>query len=320
MISSSLLILLGLLTLLAGGDVLLRGAVGAATLLRLTPAVIGLTVVAVGTSVPELAVSMIAMAKGNTDIGVGNVVGSNIFNSTCILGLAALIAPLAISGGTVRHEYPVLALATLACVICCRDGSIDRLEGFFFVTAYFAFTAYVVRLVRREVSSQELAGLETEIEDIKPVAPSRTTCAVFLIGGTALLGLGAHWTVSGAVDIALALGLSERIVGLTIVATGTSLPEVVTSVVSSIKGRDDIAVANVIGSNIFNLLGILGLTSLVRPIPVEAAIISGDSWWMLGVTALLFPLMFTGKKITRAEGGLLLGVYGTYMTLLLTGA
>jgi cation:H+ antiporter len=316
---------LGILLLMGGGEALLRGAVGLATLLRLTPAIIGLTVVAAGTSVPELAVSAIAAAQGQPDIAVANVIGSNIFNIALILGLCVLVRPFAITGNTIRLEYPVLALVTLLCLALAQDGSINRLDAVLLLSVYIGFTAYMVSLVRGQVTDSESRNLSAEVDSFSPppgsAAPPRPwVCVGLVAAGVALLAAGAQSTVTGAVGLARLLGWSERIIGLTIVAAGTSLPEVVASLVSSIRGRSDIAIGNVIGSNLFNILGILGVSALFSPLPVQAALMNSDAWWMLGFTLLLFPLMFTGLRLARWEGGLLLTVFGVYLTLLLTSA
>jgi cation:H+ antiporter len=314
------LIVIGLLLLVAGGEALLRGAVGLATLARLTPAIIGLTVVAAGTSVPELAVSAVAAFQGKVDITIGNVVGSNIFNITFILGLAALIAPLSIGGNTVRLEYPVLAIVTLMCVAVGSHGSVTRLDGVLFLAVYVAFTAYLVSLVREQVTAAEARQLAAQTKELAgpPDRRPRLWANLLLVGGgIALLAGGAHLTVLGAVEVGRALGMSERVIGLTIVAAGTGLPEVVTSVVSSIRGRDDVAIANVIGSNLFNILGILGINALIAPLPFAPEISNSDNWWMLGVTLLLFPLMYTGRRVNRWEGGVLIAAYVAYMVVLL---
>jgi cation:H+ antiporter len=314
------MIVLGLLLLVAGGEALLRGAVGLASLARLTPAIIGLTVVAAGTSVPELAVSAVAAFQGKVDITVGNVVGSNIFNITFILGLAAIIAPLSIGGNTVRLEYPVLAIVTLMCVAVGSHGSVSRMDAVLFLVVYIGFTAYLVSLVRQQVTASEakqLAAQTNELANFPDRRPRLLPSLALVAGGIALLGGGAHLTVIGAVEVGRIVGMSERVIGLTIVAAGTGLPEVVTSVVSSIRGRDDIAIANVIGSNLFNILGILGINGLIAEIPIAPEIANSDNWWMLGVTLLLFPLMYTGRRINRWEGGLLLAVYLGYMAILL---
>ena len=320
MMLSVALVVGGLALLGVGGEVLLRGAVGLAARLRLTPAVIGLTVVAAGTSVPELAVSAIASVQDQTDIAVGNVVGSNIFNVVFILGLCALVRPLIVAGNTIRLEYPVMALVTLLCVAISEDGTISRIEATLLLAIYVAFTAYMVSLVRRQMNETEIREFDDAIDDLGAArAPERSLAVLLGLvgGGVVLLGAGAQATVSGASDLARLIGLSERVIGLTIVAVGTSLPEVVTSLVSSARGRDDVAIGNVIGSNLFNILGILGLSAAVRPLVVHPLIIERDQWWMLGVTLLLLPLMYSGFRVARWEGALLLAVYAVYLTQLL---
>jgi cation:H+ antiporter len=315
------LVVLGLLLLVGGGELLLRGAVGAATLLRLPPAVIGLTIVAVGTSVPELAVSLAAGVQGKPDITVGNVVGSNIFNATVIIGLCALIRPVPLEGNILRLEYPVLVLVTLAALAVCEHGVVNRLDGVFFLAAYAAFTAYLVRLVREKVTPAELHSLRreaTELAEVVDRPPRWWVVGLLIVLGVALLAVGVEVTLRGAVDLGARLGLSERVIGLTIVAAGTGAPEVVVSVVSALRGRSDVAVGNVIGSNLFNVLGILGLSALVSPLPVHPGIAGFDNWWHLGVTLLLFPVMRNGLRVYRWEGALLLATYATYLTLLLT--
>ncbi len=313
------LVIVGLLLLIVGGEVLLRGAVGLATLLRLTPAVIGLTVVAAGTSVPELAVSGVAAYQGSTEIAVANVVGSNIFNITVILGLCALIRPFNIVGNTLSLEYPALALVTLLCVVLAQDLTISRLDGLLFVLTYIGFTAYLVYVVRKQLTVQEVKNLSEEVTELTPEKkPSAIICGILLVAGIALLGLGAQSTVSGASQLARLWGWSERLIGLTIVSAGTGLPEVVASLVSSLRGRSDVAIGNVIGSNLFNILMILGLTGLVIPLPVQASIVSSDCWWMLGVTAVLLPILLNGRRINRWEGAVLLAAYAAYLGVLLS--
>lgn len=317
-----LLIVVGLALLALGGELLLRGAVGLAARLRLSPALIGLTVVAAGTSVPELAVSVLASAENRTDIAVGNVVGSNVFNLLVILGLSAVVRPLVIGGNTIRLEYPVLLLVTLLCLALTQDGSVNRLDATLLLAVYAGFTAYMVSLVRSQMNTQETQEFSAETQDRERTGRRASLTGLLLLagGGIVLLGAGAQATVSGAVDLALWFGLSERVVGLTIVAAGTSLPEIVTSLVSVARGRDDVAIGNVVGSNLFNLLVILGLSAAISPLAVNSAILDSDNWWMLGATVLLFPLMVSGKRIGRVEGVLLLAVYGVYLARLLTVA
>jgi cation:H+ antiporter len=313
------LIVLGLALLVVGGETLLRGSVGLATLLRLTPAIIGLTVVAAGTSVPELAVSWLAALQGKADIAVANVVGSNIFNITFIVGLCAIVRPVAITGNTIKLEYPVLALVTLLCVVVVQDGVVGMLDAILFLTAYIGFTAYMVRLVRQQVTQAEARALDEEVTELtpEPKRPRTWVCVGLIVGGIALLGAGAQSTVTGAVQLARLMGWSERVIGLTIVSIGTSLPEIVASLMSSLRGRSDIAIGNVIGSNLFNILCILGLSGLIAPLPVQAELLSKDCWWMLGVTLLIFPLMFTRRNINRGEGAVLMTAYAIYLGLLL---
>lgn len=313
------LIVLGLVLLVLGGEALLRGAVGLATLLRLTPAVIGLTVVAAGTSVPELAVSGVAAYQGQTEIAIANVVGSNIFNIGVILGLCAVIRPFPISGNTIALEYPVLALVTLLCVAVVQDGQIGQIDAALFLVVYIAFTAYLVRLVRHQVTAAEHQGLTAEVKELSPSEnrPRAWLSLAMIALGVALLAAGAQATVSGASELARLVGWSERIIGLTIVSCGTGLPEVVASLVSSIRGRSDVAIGNVIGSNLFNILVILGLSGLFAPLPVHPALLGRDCWWMLGVTVLLLPMLLNGRRVYRWEGAVLLAVYAVYLWSLL---
>ncbi|HJQ79136.1 MAG TPA: calcium/sodium antiporter [Lacipirellulaceae bacterium] len=319
MLLSSGLIVLGIVLLLVGGETLLRGAVGLATLLRLTPAIIGLTVVAAGTSVPELAVSASAAVQGKPDIAVANVVGSNIFNITVIIGLCALIRPVPIVGNTIKLEYPVLALVTLLALVISQDGAINRLDALLCLAIYVGFTAYLVGLVRQQVTAAEAREFKTQVDELTP-APSQPRAwisVLFVAAGVILLAVGAQLTVAGAVKLARLLGWTERVIGLTIVSAGTGLPEVVASLVSSARGRSDVAIGNVIGSNLFNILGILGLSAMIQPLPVQQALFTNDCWWMFGTTLTLFPFMFTGRLLNRWEGIALLVLYGIYLWLLL---
>ena len=313
---AGVLVLLGLVLLVVGGDLLVRGATGVALVARVAPAVVGLTIVAAGSSMPELVVSVQAALRGSPDLAVGNVVGSNIFNVAAILGLAALIHPLRIEGNTVRLEWPVMFLASFQLVLLARDGVVDRLEGGFLLAGMVVFTAYVVWIARRNVRPQEKADLG----ELTTASFGRTGGAALVFNGGAILagvGLligGASALVSGAVDLALGFGVSEATVGLTVVAAGTSLPELAASTMAAWRGRDDIAVANVVGSNIFNILGILGPTALITPTAVTGEIIHRDLWWMLGAAVVLFPLMRSGMRINRTEGALLIAVFVGWLT------
>ncbi len=311
---------LGLTLLTVGGDWLVRGATAIARIAGLTPAVIGLTIVAAGTSVPELTVSVLSAVEGQPDLAVGNVVGSNIVNGTLILGLTALVIALPVRGNVVRLEWPVMAVATIVCWAMMQDARIDRIEALSLVVALVAFMAYSVRLARRELTPGEASDYAEEVRDIEP-QPSRRTLVlpiITVIAGLVLLVLGGQWLVQAAVNLARAAGLSERIIGLTIVAAGTSAPELAATIAAAWKKQPDVAVANVIGSNIFNLLGILGVTGLIQPIQFDPQITSGDALWMVGTALLLFPLLWTGLTVSRREGGVLVCVYLVYLGLLLS--
>lgn len=309
----------GLAILALGGDLLVRGATTVARFAGLTPAVIGLTVVALGTSLPELVVSVIASIDKQPDLAVGNVVGSNIFNITFIAGLSAMVATLPIRGNVVRLEWPVMFLATMATIVAARDGVIDRFEAAVGLVSLIAFVGYSVYLARREVSAIEQAALVQEVGrlEIRSRGVELALAIGAVIGGIGLLVAGGKALVDGAVRLAQLGGMSERVIGLTIVAAGTSAPEVATSVMAAIRKESDIAVANLIGSNIFNLLGILGVSGVVLPLVVSPGMLASDVWWMAGTALLLFLLMMSRRALSRLEGTVLLAAYGIYLYRLL---
>lgn len=318
------LVAIGVALLGYGADLLVRGAVTVAKAARLSAAVIGLTIVSMGTSLPELTVSLAAALKGSSDLSLGNVVGSNIFNIGVVLAAAALVFPMRVHSSAVRLEWPFMFLASFQLLLLARDGRLDRLEGGFFVVGLVLFTAYAVFIGRTAVAGEEAADLAEEVArfDVPPAGAVRPRASFALamgliVGGIALLMLGGEALVRGAVSLARSLGWSERVIGLTIVAAGTSAPELATSIVAARKGQSEIALGNVIGSNIFNVLGILGVTAVVRPLDVSASVLGTDLWWMLGLSALLFPMMRTRYVVGRAEGGVLLALYVTYVVVLL---
>lgn len=319
MILDWLLTLAGLASLVAGAEALVRGASGIALVARLTPAVVGLTIVAAGTSMPELIVSTQAALEGSPGLSLGNVVGSNIFNIGAIVGLVAMMRPLRIAGNTVRLEWPVMMLAAFQLHLLARDGLIDRLEGGFFLTALIAFMTYTVWVGKHAttpIEQEEFAQIETASFGRSGKAAIGFNAAAILVGMGLLAG-GSTALVRGAVGVAGSLGISDTVIGLTIVAAGTSTPELVTSVMAARRGQDDIAVANVVGSNIFNVLGIIGATALIHPLPVPAEVLLRDNKWMLAASLVLFPLMKTGMRINRLEGAVLLGGYATYLAILI---
>jgi len=322
MITAIALIALGLAALTAGGEALVRGASRLAGLLGVSPLVIGLTVVAFGTSAPELAVSLNASRGGGTDIAVGNVVGSNIFNVLFILGVSALISPLVVSSRLIRLDVPLMIAASVTTLLLGLDGAIARWEGAGMFAAVLLYVGWTVRDSRREV-----AAVRREFEQAFEKKPRRTRAdtlwQIALIAvGLALLTLGAKWLVDGAAGLARLAGMSELLIGLTIVAAGTSLPEVAASVLASLRGERDIAVGNVVGSNLFNLLCVLGLTAAATPggVPVSPQAVSLDIPIMIAVAVACLPIFFTGHEIARWEGGLFLAYYAAYMAHLILTA
>ena len=310
------LLILGLVLLTGGADVLVRGASGLARRCGLSPLVVGLTVVAFGTSAPELAVSIKAAYAGQADLAIGNVVGSNVFNVLFILGISALIVPLVASRQLQRRDVPVMIAVSGLTWWLAADGAISRLDGFLLFAAGIVYTTVLVigsrREMRREVAAQPPAVAA------KPEAPVWRS-SLEVVVGLALLVLGAHWLVGGAVTLARWFGVDEVVIGLTIVAAGTSLPEVATSIVASVRGERDIAIGNVIGSNIFNLLIVLGGSALVAQagMRVNPTIFAFDIPVMVGVAVACLPIFFTGGCIARWEGVLFLTAYVAYVTYLI---
>jgi cation:H+ antiporter len=312
-----ILFVVGLALLVAGGESLVRGATSLARAWGLPPAVIGLTVVAMGTSLPELAVGVLAALRGEPDLAVGNVIGSNIFNVTAALGITALICALPVRGSAVRLEWPVMFAASAASMLVLRDSHIDRIEAGVLLSALVLFTAYAVRVARLEITGEEKIEFEESVAGRLETAHGSTLLAGGMVAlGIVLLVVGGHSLVTGAVDIARFLGVTERVIGLTVVAAGTGAPELAASVVAAVRRQTDVAVANMIGSNIFNLLGILSVTALVQPIRISAAMAGSDVWWMLGTSLLLLPVLWRGMKVERWEGGALVLVYVVYVALL----
>jgi cation:H+ antiporter len=308
------LVVLGLLLLAIGGEVLVRGATRIARIAGLTPAVIGLTVVAIGTSLPELVVSVSAAAKAQADLAIANVIGSNILNITGTLGLVALLTPLPTRTTMVRLEWPVLLLATAATLLVLRDGAIDRYEAGFFLIALVVFIAYSIHIARAEATSHEQASLADQVEIHSPGRPRGIAYSLALIvAGLVLLVAGGDSLVNGAVRLARSLGVTERMIGLTVVAIGTGAPEIAATVIAALRRQSDLAMSNLIGSNIFNLLGILSAAALVRPLLFDYEALATDGWWMLGATVLLLPIMLIARRVTRIEGALLILVYAAYL-------
>jgi cation:H+ antiporter len=299
----------GLITLTAGAEALVRGSASLAIRVGIAPLIIGLTIVAFGTSAPELVVSLVASFKNQGDIAVGNVIGSNIFNIGIILGLTAIICPVGVSLQVIRQDGPIMIAVSALSLASISTGFISRLWGVTFVTALFAYTGYTILMAKRVASSE----IEQQFEN---GVPGRTKALyqdlIFILGGLIFLVVGSRLLVESATDIARLIGISEAVIGLTIIAAGTSMPELATSVVAAMRHQPDIAVGNVVGSNIFNILGILGIASIVKPL-TAIGITSFDLWVMIAFAVGLLPLLYTQLRLQRWEGILLLSGYIVYI-------
>jgi cation:H+ antiporter len=313
---------LGFVLLIGGAEALVRGASRLALAAGLSPLVVGLTVVAFGTSAPELAVSLQSSLTGQADIAVGNAVGSNIFNILFILGAAAVITPLRVAQRLVRLEVPLMIGVSALLWALTVDGRLGRLDGSVLFAGMVVYTVFAIRQSRRESA---LVKREYAAEfDTRGPASYRDLIVqgALILGGLAALVLGARWLVRGAVLLARTFGLSELIIGLTIVAAGTSLPEVATSIVASLRGERDIAVGNVVGSNIFNILAVLGLAAIVAPngVVVSSAALSFDIPVMIAAALACLPVFVTGGAIARWEGALFLAYFVAYTLYLVLNA
>jgi cation:H+ antiporter len=304
----------GAILLILGAELLVRGASALSRNLGLSPLVIGLTVVAYATSAPELAVSVLSRLQDRPDVGVGNIIGSNIFNVMFVLGLSALVAPLAVSMRLVRFEVPLLVVASLAILLMASDGVIGTFEGALLFGSVVLYTAFTVIEAKLDGDSTE-AGSEAPRMSVPP-------SVLLVLAGLGLLVLGSNWLIDGASELARELGLSELIIGLTIVAAGTSFPELATTVVAAFRGERDMAVGNVIGSSIFNLLAVLGLTAVVMPggIGVSDPARYFDLPVMTAVAVACLPIFFTGQLVARWEGALFLLYWAAYLLYLFLDA
>lgn len=316
----ALQLIAGFLLLLFGAEALVRGASKIAATIGISPLVIGLTVVAFGTSAPELAVSIMSTANGQTDIALGNVVGSNIFNVLFILGLSSLIVPLVVAQQLIRLDVPIMIGASLLTILVAWDGAIRPWEGALLLLLGILYTVFVIRLSRKEKNKAVLDEYREEYAaEYKPEKGSMVLQLLLVTAGLALLIVGSRFLVNGAVAIATSMGVSELVIGLTIVAAGTSLPEVATSVIASIRGERDIAVGNVVGSNIFNILYILGLSAMIGKggLDVANTVLMFDLPVMIATAVACLPIFFTGKKLDRWEGVVFLGYYVAYTVYLI---
>ena len=313
MLNTILLLATGLGVLIAGGDFLVRGATSLAQHLRLSSLVIGLTVVSMGTSAPELIISIQSALAGSPDLATGNVVGSNICNLALVLGLMSVLNKVPVSAASIRFDWPMTMAATLLFYIVALDRMLGRLEGVVLLALLAIFITVILRnslqefkLVKVLASDQALRKIPT-----RPVWKS----LVYLSIGVVLMYYGSEWFVVSARSLAVDLGISERIVGLTVVAVGTSLPELVTSISAAVKKETDMALGNLLGSNIFNSLAIMGITGLIVPVRVNQTMLNNDMLWMLSITLVLLPLMLIKRDVSRIDGVVLLAMYGAYLYL-----
>jgi cation:H+ antiporter len=312
-------LLLGFVLLGLGGELLVRGAVGAARKLGISPLVVGLTIVGFGTSTPELVTSMIAAFQNAPGIAVGNVVGSNIANLLLILGSGALIAPLAMARKALRREALALAGSTVACTAVVLHGSLDVGVGAVMLVLLASYVIWAYRSERRHTALRRT--VHEQVADDAATRERTLTMSLLLTAvGIGMTILGAHWLVESAIVLSRRLGVSESVIGLTVVAIGTALPELVTSMVAAARGHAEVALGNIIGSNVYNVLGILGATAILHPIGVPAEIARVDIWVLVAATSLITLFLITGAKIGRAEGGSLLGGYAIYLAWLVFAA
>jgi len=312
-------VLAGFILLVWGADRFVAGAAGTARILGVSPLIVGLTIVGFGTSAPEMLVSAMAALAGNPDLGVGNAIGSNITNIALILGTTAVIAPLTVRSETLRRELPLLMAIMLVSVGLLADRELDRLDGIILLIALVAFLVWLVHLAR---SSKKDDPIVQEFIAEIPAAMSLSRALLWLVIGLAVLLVSSRLLVWGAVNIAEAFGISDLVIGLTVVAIGTSLPELAASVVAARRGEHDIAVGNVLGSNIFNLLAVMGLPGVILPGPIPAAVLTRDFPIMIGLTLAFFFLAHgIGKPghFSRRSGVLLLASFLAYQLILYFG-
>jgi cation:H+ antiporter len=316
----------GLVLLVLGGDLLVRGASSLALIFGLSPLVIGLTVVAFGTSAPELAVSVQSSLGGNPDIALGNVVGSNVFNVLFILGVSALITPLVVHQQMVKREVPIMIGASILLLLFSLNGNISLLEGLSLFAGIIAYTWFAVASARKESKAIEReyeAEFGSKESSVEAKQPKKVLMSLVLIAaGLAILVFGSDMLVKAAITLARGWGVSELVIGLTIVAAGTSLPEVAASTIAAFKGERDIAVGNVVGSNIFNILSVLGLSALVSPngLSVSQGALTFDIPVMIAVAVACLPVFFVGYTISRANGVMFLFYYVAYTAYLVLDA
>lgn len=314
-----LLLLLGLAVLIFGGELLVKGAVGCSSAFKISPLVIGMTVVSFGTSAPELIVSLQSALDGNPGIAIGNVVGSNIVNISLILGLTVLIFPIIVDSQSKFFDYPMMLIASVMFYLFALDNLIELYEGIILFSMLIGFTTYLVVNSRKKTKKSLDAAVDDEVASDLPKFPLWQSILLLSIGLIALF-FGSEWFVQGAVGIAEVLleGNPDKdsIIGVTVVAVGTSAPELVASMIAALRKQNDIAIGNLIGSNIFNIFGVIGIVAIVKPTEVSNQVLHFDMLWMLGIALLLLP-MFIGKRVGRIKGIVLSLSYTAYVVLIL---
>jgi len=308
------MLILGFTVLIIGAESLVKGASGLALSFKISPLVVGLTIVAFGTSAPELFVSIKSALSGNADLAFGNVIGSNMCNITLILGITAIVYPITVQKSILNFDWPVAFLSIILLYVLTLDHNVSFLDGMVFVIMIILYNYILIKMSRKETKAKIEEG-DAESKDIE--FKELVKDLLFIAVGSVGLVFGAEWLVDSASKIALDLGISNRIVGLTVVALGTSAPELVTSVVAAYRKNSDLGLGNLIGSNIFNILSILGFTGLIQEIHVDELFSSYDIFWVIGATAILYPLMKSRDRISRWEGVFLLAIYLAYIVTLI---
>ncbi|AKJ95550.1 sodium:calcium antiporter [Thioalkalivibrio versutus] len=312
-----LFLVLGIALLTAGGEALIRGSLAAAKRLSVSPLLSGLVIVGFGTSAPELVVSIDAAVNGQPDIAIGNVVGSNIGNVLLILGICALITPLAVRPLALRRDAVTVVGASILFLALVGGSALDQTDAYIFLFALLSYLAWAY-YTERSNSAPSVELHKAEAEELSAIPRKGLWIVAAVLTGLVLLIVGSQVLLKGAVGIATHFGVSEAVIGLTLVAVGTSLPELSISIIAAIRRHADVAVGNILGSNIFNLLGILGVSAFLQPLPIHDRILQFDQWVMLGSALLLMIFLYTGRRLSRIEGGVLLLFYGIYVTLSFT--
>mgnify|MGYP001062566204 FL=1 len=310
----------GLFILIASGEILVKGAVNLAYKFQISTLVVGMTIISFGTSAPELLVSLKSTLEGHPDIAIGNVIGSNIANLGLVLGITAMIFPIKVDRNSIRVDWPMMMLATIVLYLFMLNYKIEFWEGAILLLALIVFIVTMIRTSRKqnktaalEKSSEEKPDNHVGNKNVKQIAKD----TIMIVLGAVGLMFGADWLVDGAVNVARGFGVSDLVISVTVVALGTSAPELVTSGVAAFRQHSDISVGNLIGSNIFNIMAILGITPLIKEIDVNAQVVSNDMFWVLGISAAVLPMLMINKNISRLEGGLLFATYLVYVYFLL---